>query len=87
MKTIKLTYELIHSVGSYGGHGFNRKQLDLLNVNWPPRQGWVKWLIGQEIPESTWEKVVALKGQAKWKLKQQQTNNERNKRQCVLQRS
>lgn len=69
--TIKLTRELIHSAGSYGGDGFNRAQLDLLNVNWPPRSGWIAWLDGQEIPISTWNKVLELKGKAKWKLKQE----------------
>ena len=68
---VRLTYALIHSAGSYGGHGFNRAQLNLLNVNWPPKQGWMKWLNGQEIDAETWNKVLALKGQAKWKLKLQ----------------
>lgn len=65
VKTIKLTSRLIHTAGSYGGHGFNRKQLDLLKVNWPPRRGWVQWLDGQEIPESVWQSVLALKGKTR----------------------
>ena len=71
MQTIKLNRQMIHSAGSYGGHGFNAKQLWLLRVNWPPKQGWVGWLDGQEIPLATWEKVLALKGQAKWRLKKE----------------
>lgn len=71
MKTVTLTRQMIHSAGSYGGDGFNRAQLDLLNVNWPPKQGWVGWLDGQEIPAATWAKVMALKGQAKWRLKKE----------------
>jgi hypothetical protein len=69
MKTVKLNWNLIHSAGSYRGRGFNKKQLDLLGVNWPPKHGWLTWLIGQEIPVEIWQQVLSLKGQAKWKLK------------------
>jgi hypothetical protein len=61
MDTIKLTFELIHSAGSYGGHAFNRTQLELLS-SWPPVRGWVGQLIGKEIPVSTWQQVLKLKG-------------------------
>lgn len=61
MTTIKLTRELIHTAGSCG-NGFNKAQLDLLGVNWPPQKGWLSWLVGQEIPLETWNKVTALKG-------------------------
>ena len=65
MKTIKLTTKLIHTAGSYGRHGFNRRQLSLLRVHWPPRAGWIRWLDGQEIPETVWNQVLALKGKSK----------------------
>jgi hypothetical protein len=71
---IRLNRRLIHSAGSYGGNGFNRAQLDLLNVNWPPKTGWVEWLDGQEIDAETWRKVLSLKGQTKCKLKRQRSN-------------
>lgn len=76
MKTVRLNWSLIHSVGSYGGHGFNKKQLDLLGINWPPKHGWVQWLIGKEIPEHIWKEVVALKGQAKWKVRKQKVQED-----------
>jgi len=59
---MKLTYELLHSAGSYGGNGFNRPQLELLGVAWPPRKGWLRGLAGTEIDDAKWEKVLALSG-------------------------
>lgn len=66
---MQLTKSLIHSAGSYGGHGFNKAQLNLIGVRWPPKQGWLESLVGKSIPDDTWQKVVGLKGQAQWKLK------------------
>jgi Mor family transcriptional regulator len=59
---MKLTHQLLHSAGTYSGSGFNKHQLELLGVAWPPPRGWLKKLVGTEIPDDEWEKVVALKG-------------------------
>ena len=68
---MKLTFKLLHSAGSYGGNGFNAKQLHLLGVGWPPRQGWLRRLVGREIPDATWRQVMELKGRAKWVQKRE----------------
>jgi hypothetical protein len=57
---MKLTREIIHGAGTLG-MGFNRHQLGLLGVKWPPKKGWLSGLIGTEIPDETWEKVMRLK--------------------------
>jgi hypothetical protein len=67
--TMKLTYQTLHSAGSYGGKGFNAKQLALLGVEWPPQKGWLLRLVGSEVPDSIWEQVIALKGKTKPKVK------------------
>ena len=72
---IRLTRELIHSAGSYGGHGFNRQQLNLLNVNWPPKSGWIAWLEGKEIPFEIWQQVLNLKGKTRKRLRQESNPN------------
>jgi len=57
-----LTYEILHSAGSYGGNGFNNAQLALLGVSWPPPKGWLRELAGTEIDGATWAKVMELRG-------------------------
>ena len=57
---MKLTREILHSAGT-NGIGFNRQQLILLGVQWPPVKGWLTRLIGREISDETWQKVLAFK--------------------------
>lgn len=56
-----LTYEILHSAASNQG-GFNREQLALLGVSWPPVKGWLRSRIGHEIDDSKWELIMKLKG-------------------------
>lgn len=57
---MKLTREIIHSAGTLG-MGFNRHQLALLGVKWPPKKGWLSRLVGTEVSDDVWEKVMRLK--------------------------
>lgn len=57
---MKLTAEILHSAGT-GGCGFNRQQLQLLGVGWPPKKGWLIRLVGQEVDDRTWQLVLKLK--------------------------
>lgn len=57
---MKLTREILHSAGT-SGIGYNREQLRLLGVPWPPRHGWLSNLVGKDIPDDTWSKVMELK--------------------------
>ncbi len=59
---MKLTSEILHSAGSYGGNGFNKAQLSLLGVEWPPKKGWLIGLIGTEFDEARWATVLRLSG-------------------------
>jgi hypothetical protein len=47
MKTFRVTAEWLHAHTGKAG-GFNRKQLAVLGVPWPPKKGWL-WLA-----EGTW---------------------------------
>lgn len=55
-----LTHSVLHSAGTRG-IGFNRHQLAILGVSWPPTKGWLSNLIGTEIDDAKWEVVMALK--------------------------
>lgn len=50
--------------GMNGNGGWNRKQLDLIGVSWPPKKGWREWAIGKEISDRDAERFIALKGDA-----------------------
>lgn len=58
---IRLTREILHSA-STNNCGFNREQLYLLGVDWPPVKGWLSGLIGRQVSDETWQMVVKLKG-------------------------
>ena len=66
---MKLTHAMIHSAGT-AGCGFNAAQLRLLGVEWPPRAGWLRGLVGQEIPDGVWSAVLALKGARRYQRRQ-----------------
>lgn len=57
---MKLDYHSLHSVGT-SGCGFNRDQLILLGVGYPPKRGWLRGLVGKEIPDQIWDRVCALR--------------------------
>jgi len=61
--------------GITGGGGINQKQLELLNIEWPPRKGWKFELIGNYIPDDVAKKFISLKGVKKKKNKQNQNND------------
>ncbi len=63
--TMILTKELIHSVKN-GTGGWNKPQLELLGVKWPPPKGWIERLAGTEIEEGKFTQILSLRG-AKWK--------------------
>lgn len=39
---------------------WNKPQLELLGIEWPPRQGWIDRAEGMEIPEAIAERFAAL---------------------------
>ena len=49
MKTITLTNQLLHDASTHGYHGFTKAQLAILGIKWPPKQGWLKSLVGHEV--------------------------------------
>ncbi len=57
---MRLTRSLLYSAGT-SECGYNRHQLKLLGVGWPPKHGWLNRLIGTEISDRDWNTVLALK--------------------------
>lgn len=66
---MKLTREILHTAATNYA-GWNKQQTDLLGVPWPPKKGWLSALIGKEVSEETWQKVIAVRGLKKWKRKE-----------------
>lgn len=42
--------------------GYTRKTLEAIGIKWPPRKGWRKKLIGQEIDDEAWETAIHIAG-------------------------
>ncbi len=58
---MKLSSETLHFLGT-GGCGWNKPQLEILGIKWPPRNGWLKDLVGREIAEEDYQKLLELRG-------------------------
>lgn len=70
---MKVTEKFIRQGASYKGtSGWNKKQLELLNVSWPPVSGWIYSVIGTEISESDAILFIELKGKKKEKTQSPQ---------------
>lgn len=61
MPMIILSHRCIHEAASDKG-GWNKAQLALLGIEWPPVRGWLYSLVGKEISDQTWGQVMALRG-------------------------
>lgn len=57
---MKISEEFLSRISSRKD-GWNRLQLELLGVAWPPPQGWKRRLLGQEISEETARRLEALR--------------------------
>ena len=58
--TIPITLDTFQAAKSAKG-GWTKKQVELLGVQWPPRKGWLRGMIGDKFPRSTLEKFVAMR--------------------------
>lgn len=56
--TVRITEAFLRA-GQSGRDGWTKRKLALLGVNWPPRKGWKRLVIGQDIPESVAEEFLA----------------------------
>ena len=57
-----LTHQNLHDLGNKGGNGFNRGQLHALGIAWPPKDGWLRRLIGTEISKERYALALEMKG-------------------------
>lgn len=57
----KVTKELMTQGMSAAG-GWNRRQMDILGVKWPPKQGWKIRAVGKEITKEAADEFISLKG-------------------------
>lgn len=60
MEKLKITKQFLKE-NRTENFGWNRNQLDVLGVTWPPRKGWLKRLIGKEIDLDTADKFIKYK--------------------------
>ena len=61
MEKLMLTLAMIDA-GSNGPGGWNREQLKLIGVTWPPKSGWKERAIGREITKNDYDRFLALCG-------------------------
>ena len=73
-----LTTELIHSIGSSNGNGWNRQQIELMGIKFPPRKGWLSSLQGKLIPDEKWSRIVELSGVHKVRKRKEIINGQKN---------
>jgi len=55
-----LTYKILNT-GSSSNGGWSRKQLELLGVQWPLKQGWKAKIIGLDFSDATISEFLALR--------------------------
>lgn len=56
---MKLTSQNIHECTTPNG-GWNKAQLAVLGITWPPEKGWIRRLDGKEITEEEFSEVKRL---------------------------
>lgn len=54
-----LTHEMLQDAKTPAG-GYNKAQLAILGIEWPPKKGWPRKLVGKEVSEELWSQFVAL---------------------------
>jgi hypothetical protein len=57
---LTLSGEMIHGAATQS-NGWNRKQLSVLGVPWPPPSGWLKKLEGRKVMFWQWQKFLSLR--------------------------
>lgn len=70
---VTVTMDLLRA-GESGNGGWNAKQLRLLGLNWPPRQGWMALSVGLLLTQEEADEFVRLKGKTKKKCKANGSN-------------
>lgn len=68
-----ITQEFIMSGQSAAG-GWNRKQIELLDIKWPPQHGWIDRVVGKEISTADAERFRALRGKVVKRKPRQEYN-------------
>jgi hypothetical protein len=77
MNNIKLTHESLHAIGTSNGVDWNRKQLEILGVSFPPKKGWLKKLIGTEITDVQYQNLIMMRNVKQNQSKAKETAKER----------
>ena len=71
---MKITATLIEAGESIRG-GWNRKQMDILGIDWPAREGWQRKVIGKEIHGDEAERFLHLRGTTERKARRSPVKN------------
>ena len=78
IKTMILTYDNLHALGSLNGVGWNKKQLACIGVSWPASKGWLQNLIGTEIDTCKYEMAMSLRKDRQIAYKSKETAQHSN---------
>lgn len=66
----EVTEDWVKAYKSRSG-GWNRAQLACIGVEWPPRSGWVKRVIGRQISDESRRQFETLKGETLQRLRKE----------------
>lgn len=59
-----ITAEWLYKFSRNGKSGWNKDQLALIEVSWPPWKGWMKASVGMQISDEAREQFEALAGKS-----------------------
>lgn len=60
MRSFVVTAKFVTQGQSFRG-GWSRRQLEILDVTWPPSRGWRKQVVGREITDDAAKEFLSLK--------------------------
>lgn len=61
---MKITREWIKANARKDGQGWNKKQLEVVGVEWPPSSGWIERIVGGELSDEKARLFESLKGKS-----------------------
>ena len=69
MKSEVVLTDALIEAGSEKSGGWEKAQLALLGVGWPPPQGWKRALVGRHIGLADYEEFLSLRGASRGQLR------------------
>ncbi len=69
-----LTKEMLHGAGTKH-NGFTKAQLLAFGISWPPKKGWLKSLVGKDVPLEAWNQFLKMSSTSQRAIKNYRMRN------------